>query len=286
VRIEGVTVFASAKINIGLKVLPLREDGFHPIEGVFQTVNLHDMLTVTPMSGKGRCHAHCNDAMLPEKNTITAAYEAFIDEVGECASIGVVLKKNIPAGGGLGGGSSDAAALIRALELLNDIRLDDKQLCRIAGKVGSDVFFFLCCKTGTAIVTGRGECVQDIGRRSDLFFVLVFPHVSSSTKDAYALIDAADRLGRKYSDSTSAELEATYKSPVCFWSFTNDFTEVVSDKIPEVQSGLAALKQCGAHFSEMSGSGSTVYGVFTSRTDADTAVRTLKTQGYNCIAVQ
>ncbi len=280
------SVFASAKINIGLKVFPLRGDGFHPIEGIFQMVNLRDKLTVEIIDGSGRCLVSCRSMQLPAKNTITAAYDAFRSEVGWCPSVFVELKKCIPEGSGLGGGSADAAALIRGLERLTGIMLSNDQLDTIANKVGSDVFFFLHCQTGVAIVTGRGEKVQNIECRRNLFFVLVFLPVVSLTKEAYTLIDAADRLGRKSNGPLLSEIETIYNGPVRSWTFRNDFTEVLADKMPEVKKGLAALKQNGALFSEMSGSGSTVYGVFASSADAEAAVNALKAQGYNCIAVQ
>ena len=190
--LDEIVVFAPAKINLGLKVLPKRQDGFHDLESIFQTVSLADKLTVTKSSGSG-CTVFCDKMELPENNTITMTYKAFYDVLGYSGTaVNVVLEKHIPAGGGLGGGSSDAASLIWALEKLNNVRLTEKQLDSIASSIGSDVFFFTHCDSAgscCAVVSGRGEFVRVIKKRQDLYFVLVFPEVHSSTKEAYSLVD-------------------------------------------------------------------------------------------------
>ena len=110
-----ISVSAPAKINVGLKVLPVRGDGFHSIESIFQTVGLYDELTVKLIDGFGHCEVSCADIVLPKKNTIESAYKAFSEVYDKIKSVSVFLKKGIPSGGGLGGGSSDAAAFVRAL---------------------------------------------------------------------------------------------------------------------------------------------------------------------------
>ena len=182
--------YAPAKVNIGLKVLPRTlNQAYHQIESIFQTVNLKDRLFIKVIDGYNNCSVTCKDIDLPEENTITLAYKAFKDVSGleKIASIQVNLEKHIPSGGGLGGGSSDAAALVKALEEIHSVKLNSEQYDKIAEKVGSDVFFFFHCDKngkGCAIVSGRGEIVNDIKLRTDLHFVLVFPKVHSSTKEA------------------------------------------------------------------------------------------------------
>ena len=130
---------AYAKVNFNLRVFPKREDGFHDIQGIFQTIDLFDELTVC-VSEESGCCVYCDKMVLPEKNTITNAYQAFKEIIArdfpyvQVPGIQVNLKKGIPAGGGLGGGSSDAAALIRALEKACNISLTDTQLDYIAGR--------------------------------------------------------------------------------------------------------------------------------------------------------
>ena len=196
------------------------------------------------------------------------------------------LKKGIPSGGGLGGGSSDAAAFVRALEKLNDVKLSDNELDSIAAKVGSDVFFFLSATNGAAIVTGRGEIVRHIKRRNDLTFLLVFPHVSSSTKEAYDLIDEFYSSGCSMVFPEVARLEEIYNSPLNKWTFKNSFTAVLKSKYAEIGNALTELSNVNAPYCEMSGSGSTLFGVFYSVGEAQAAAEKLKADGFKCTVVQ
>ncbi|MGP1475112.1 MAG: 4-(cytidine 5'-diphospho)-2-C-methyl-D-erythritol kinase [Treponema sp.] len=281
-----ISVSAPAKINVGLKVLPVRDDGFHSIESIFQTVGLYDELTVKLIDGFGRCEVSCADIVLPKKNTIESAYKAFSEVYGKIKSVSVSLKKGIPSGGGLGGGSSDAAAFVCALEKLNDVKLSDNELDSIAAKVGSDVFFFLRAASGAAIVTGRGEIVRHIKRRNDLTFLLVFPHVSSSTKEAYDLIDEFYSSGCSMVFPEVARLEEIYNSPLNKWTFKNSFTAVLKSKYAEIGNALTELSNVNAPYCEMSGSGSTSFGVFYSFGEAQAAAEKLKADGFKCAVVQ
>lgn len=281
-----ISVSAPAKINVGLKVLPVRNDGFHSIESIFQTVGLYDELTVKLIDGFGRCEVSCADIVLPKKNTIESAYKAFSEVYGKIKSVSVFLKKEIPSGGGLGGGSSDAAAFVRALEKLNNVKLSDNELDSIAAKIGSDVFFFLHTADGAAIVTGRGEIMQRIKRRNDLTFLLVFPHVSSSTKEAYDLIDEFYSSGCSMVFPEVARLEEIYNSPLNKWTFKNSFTAVLKSKYAEIGNALTELSNVNAPYCEMSGSGSTLFGVFYSFGEAQAAAEKLKADGFKCAVVQ
>ena len=210
---QEISVKAFAKVNFGLAVLPKRNDGFHCIESIFQTVDLSDELVIKRSEKKG-CFVTCDSMQLPEVNTITAAYKA-LDQVLESELFGVevFIKKGIPSGGGLGGGSSDAAAFIRGMELLGDFRLSDDKKDYIADKTGSDVFFFMHCDdkgSGCALVSGRGEVVKQIQPRKDLWLVMIFPGVHSSTKEAYSLVDDAFEKGRKIKSPDFSEYEFIY----------------------------------------------------------------------------
>ncbi len=281
---QEISARAYAKINFGLRVLPGRSDGFHGIESIFQTVELFDELTVT-VTDTNLCEVICPSMLLPKKNTLTAAYEAFCEIAGvEVPGIRVNLKKGIPSGGGLGGGSSDAAALIRILEKLCRIRLSDTQKDIIAGNTGSDVFFFMHCNDegkGSALVSGRGEKVQIINPCDEKFLVLIFPEVSSSTKEAYALVDEAFAQGNILVSPEFDELELVYRRPPENWTFINTFTPVISAKYLDIGRAIEALKALDCDYAEMSGSGSTVYGVFASRLLAESAVEKLA-GSWNC----
>lgn len=279
-----ISGWAYAKVNFGLRVLPGRADGFHGIESIFQTVDLYDELSMTTTAEKG-CVVHCSDMELPENNTLTKAYKAFCKEVScEVPGVRVELKKGIPSGGGLGGGSSDAAALTRMLETICDVRLSDSELDNVAAETGSDVFFFMHCDEqgrGCALVSGRGENVKKIHGREDLFLVLIFPEVSSSTKEAYALVDEAFSRGKFLVSPEFDELELVYRKPPENWTFINTFTPVISKKYEDIGRAIEALRALGCEYAEMSGSGSTVFGVFSSRQEAESAVKEL-TGSWNC----
>lgn len=283
-----ITARAYAKINFGLRVLPRREDGFHAIESIFQTIDLFDELIVTPTAERG-CIVQCDSMQLPENNTLVSAYNAFCEITGRNElGVNVVLKKGIPSGGGLGGGSSDAAALIRVLQKLCEVNLTDKQLDYIASKTGSDVFFFMHCDDngkGCALVSGRGEIIKRITPRKDIFLLMVFPSVSSSTKEAYALVDKAFTEGKEVSSPSFDELEGIYNKPLDEWTFVNTFTPVIAKAYGEIGEAIEDIEKAGCCFAEMSGSGSTVYGAFTIRQQAET-VSNLLANAWNCKLVQ
>ncbi len=265
------TVKAYAKINFGLRVLPKREDGFHNLESIFQTINLYDELKII-QTDTNVCEVYCKELELPLENTLTLAYKAFC-EITDVKVPGVMIEltKGIPSGGGLGGGSSDATALIRVLEKLCKVKLTKGELDYIAGKTGSDVFFFMHCDsdgTGCAVVTGRGEYIQAIKPRKDLWLVLLFPKVKSSTKEAYSLIDEYLLNNTDSNHVLYDDLEKVYNLPIQEWSFKNTFTIAIANKYKEIGNAIDSLYKCGCCYAEMSGSGSTVFGVFTLKQQA------------------
>ncbi|HBD68362.1 MAG TPA: 4-(cytidine 5'-diphospho)-2-C-methyl-D-erythritol kinase [Treponema sp.] len=265
---DSVTVSAPAKINLGLHVLPKRNDGYHGIESIFTTVNLFDELQVSLVKGKGSCTVSCQGMELPAQNTITAAYKAFCVLTGMEQSVSVSLTKCIPSGGGLGGGSSDASSFIQSIDTLFGTHLDAVSFETIASKVGSDVFFFTHAlleagegKPYAAIVEGRGEHVSAIPARNDFTVLLLFPGVQVSTAEAYRWVDE-DAVS---DETVRLPLAQLYSMGVHAWTFKNDFTPCVVRRCPVIGKALADLRQNGADFVEMSGSGSTVYGVFERR---------------------
>lgn len=279
---------AYAKINFGLKVFPKREDGFHNLESIFQTIGLYDELIVRTKD-EPSCEVICDSMVLPVENTLVLAYKAFCEVVeADVPGVEVTLIKGIPSGGGLGGGSSDAAALIRSLEKLCKVTLSLAQIQFVAAKTGSDVFFFMHCDSegkGCALVSGRGEIVKKIAPRHDLFLLLIFPEVSSSTKEAYALVDEAIAKGIEVKGPEFDQLELIYNNPVEQWTFMNTFTPVIMNRYPAIHNAIGDLKKSGCCYAEMSGSGSTVFGVFTLRRQA-IFVRNLLADAWNCKLVQ
>lgn len=279
---------AFAKVNFGLNVFSKREDNFHNIESIFQTIDLYDELVVSEIENK-QCIVECDAYELPKKNTLTLSYEAFcsVSDV-DVPGVKVNLKKGIPSGGGLGGGSADAAALVRVLQKMCGIKLSDEKLDLIASKTGSDVFFFQHCDDegkGCALVSGRGEVVKKIIPRDDLFLLLIFPKVSSSTKEAYDLVDKYLAKKDKVKGPGLAELEDVYRKAVNQWNFVNTFTPALSKKYKEIEAALIDLKKVGSEYVEMSGSGSTVFGVSTLEQQAINSYNLLA-EFWNCKVVR
>ena len=259
--LDVVRECAPAKINLHLKVMPKRSDGYHPIESIFQTVPLYDDILVKCSGESLGCVVNCDAMQLPDDNTLTKTYRLFSQMSGISAGVQVELLKRIPSGAGLGGGSSDAAYFLLALNKMFDYPLKWSQLEQIANLVGSDVLFFL--SGGAAVVTGRGDIVEPIKPREDFCIVVVYPDVHCSTVESYRLVDEYMMLGKADVGPTLQELEEVYRKPVSEWDFMNTFTKPVATKFSIISEVMNNLKVLGADFVQMSGSVSTVFGVFT-----------------------
>ena len=284
-----VKVRAPAKVNIGLRVYPRREDGFHDIESIFQTISFYDDIDVKLLLEKNVCRVYCAQMQLPAHNTITAAYTAFCRLTGKTDGVQVTLTKRIPAGGGLGGGSSDAAAFIKALATLTKTELTLELADAVSASVGSDVFFFMHCaedKSGAAVVTGRGDVVLPIEPRTDLYFVLIMPDVHSSTKEAYTLVDNILEEEADFQFPPLKELTKLYYGPLKSWTFANAFTLALKRKYPVIGDALQDIPKSGAVWAEMTGSGAVVFGAYDSAVAAKTAYDLLRKSWKRCVLAQ
>ena len=278
-----VQILAPAKINFHLHVLKRRSDGFHDIESLFQQISLSDELTVSIDGPDGTCEVVSPYMVLPQENTITHAVRLFWAETGITSGIRVDLVKSIPAGAGLGGGSSDSAAVLYALNLLFDTKLQYSRLIQLAAEIGSDVPFFL--SAAAAVVEGRGEIIRPVSARTDVYGVLIWPRFSSPTAEAYRLVDAWHMQNKDANLiwPDVSELEGLYAQPVSEWRFENSFTAPLQDKYPVIKKIQEDLDCKGALFSGMSGSGSSVYGLFESEDEAKTICRELSVRGAICL---
>lgn len=276
--VNAMSMTANAKINLHLEVAGCREDGFHDIKSIFQKISLSDKLLIRPIK-ENRCKIHSPEFELPAGNTLEKAYSFFQEETGIRQGVEVFLSKNIPAGAGLGGGSSDAASLLLALKELSGAVLDEGVLNKIALKVGSDVPFFLE-KASSAWVTGRGEKIKPVKTDNNCFGVLIVPEAFSSTEKAYALLDEF------YKKTEKEKLE----NP-CFFCgkrffetpFFNNFEKPLFEVFPQIQKAKAALLNSGADFALMSGSGASVYGLYKFKETALKARLELSKQWKFCI---
>ncbi len=277
---DSICLKAPAKLNLTLRVFPKRADGFHNIESIFQKIDLCDQLTVS-VAEKPGCRLTVDGMTLPEENTVTKAFSLFEERVKIGVGVNVQLKKIIPSGAGMGGGSSDAATMLQGLNALFDAKLGNEELLSMAEKIGSDVPFFL--GGSCALVSGRGEIIKPVTSRSDICFVAVCPEIHCSTKEAYALVD---RWQENHTDDASwlnfSELEKEYNQPVKSWRFFNSFTSPIFAEYAQISQALSDIRDYGADFAEMTGSGSTVFGVFESEKKAQQAYNKLSACWKRC----
>lgn len=269
----SVRVRAAAKINLHLRVLAPMADGFHGIESIFQAVGLHDRLVVRSLTVPGitvRGDFDCD----PARTTVYKAAERYLVAAGMRSGLAIDVEKRIPVQAGLGGGSADAAAVLAALQALFGAPLDASTIHAIGASVGSDVPFFL--GSGAALVTGKGETVQPIPARTDFTVLLVKPAFGSSTPDAYRRLDMARSAGEAADPEPAPDLqgpdglEARYARDPATWGFFNSFQPVLDAMRPEYRAVREALLASGARIAMVSGSGSTVFGLFP---DPDSAYR-------------
>ena len=252
-----IEVPSYAKINWSLRVTGKRPDGFHDLETVFQLISLHDTLT---FSESDHLVVTCSERTIPtdERNLVVRAAHALgVDRVA------IHIEKRIPSGGGLGGGSSNAAVTLMALSRMFGI---DKPLAPIALALGSDVPFFLV--GGTAYATGRGEVITPIADAPQLPLLLVLPRERVSTAEAF-------RALKRFSPPLGIEAYGDMAN------YANDFEEPVFARFPQLRSYKEKLYELGATWAAMSGSGSTIVGAFpgvSSRDAAKSAFRDVRTE--------
>jgi len=254
---------AYAKINLGLRVLRKREDGFHDIETIFHRINLFDELAVEPSDSVISISSNKETLPTNENNLCWKAVELLRTEVGTTRGAAMHIKKNIPIGSGLGGGSSDAAAVLTALPSLWNIPIDASTLAGVALDLGSDVPFFL--HNRSAYAESRGERLSFVRLSLPYFVLVVTPSINISTAWAYGELPKRREpiiTGSKFYDGatcTVANISALME---------NDFETVVFHSYPEVARLKQELLSHGATFALLSGSGSSVFGLFTDENNA------------------
>ena len=275
-----IRIAANAKINIGLSVGEPLPDGYHPIVSIFQAVSLNDELGMKLGSKTGDVKIAGAFDCLPEKTTVYKAARLFLDELGESRSVDIEVEKRIPARAGMGGGSSDAAAVLAGLNHLYGNPLDEAQLTSLGKKIGADVTYFILGK-GTAMVSGIGDIVVPIPTRTDFGIVIVLPEMGISTPWAYNRLDQI----RRYTNlgiSPDHFLEAKFKmrkryyEALTNWDFVNDFHEIALADFPNLMEIAKALKAEGAILVSLTGSGSGIFGIFESDLIAEQVAASLK----------
>ena len=268
---------ASAKINLGLKVLGRRSDGYHEIRSLVQTVSLADEVSLAAAAADAFT---CDVLDMPTgpDNLVVRAREAF--RAHPAAPVGAVqlhLVKRIPVGAGLGGGSADAAATLRLLNRYHGGHLSAAELHHVALSVGSDVPFLIA--GGTALMAGRGEILTRVSWSARVWYLLVYPNVAVHTAWAYAQVSPGLTTPTPYLRFINSLSGGSVDHDHLLSVLENDFQPVVERAYPIVALVRSRLCQAGALVSSMSGSGSTVYGVFDDRNAAVQAQKALESQG-------
>ena len=258
IEMSAMQVLAPAKINLSLKILGHRSDGFHEIDTLIAPISLADKIDIEKQSRW--IDFSCDDPTVPsgDENLVVRVAKAFFEKTKISGGVGIKLHKKIPHGAGLGGGSSDAAATLRALNQLFETKLSREELANLGSNIGSDVSFFLF--ESAAVCKGRGEIVEPTNLKKKLSILLLKPGFSVSSAWAYS----------RWQDSK--EIPGISYQPQNFdgQSFLNDLERPVFEKfvfLAQLKAWLLNQAEVGA--AVMSGSGSTVFAVLRPNADVD-----------------
>lgn len=266
----GLEISSPAKVNLFLRVCGKRDDGYHEIESLMHPVSLSDNVLLEP-GGKGveiRCPA--SDAPEDDSNLASRAAQLFYESLGRKAGLSIRLEKRIPIGAGLGGGSSNAAAVLKGLNVLEDSPFSTAQLAAMGARLGADVPFFVYGKP--ALATGFGEKITPFDCMYLHYMVIVYPGFAASTARVYKKCNLALTRCKKIHrvPDLTGGLRAV-EDLLC-----NDLEEPAMALYPEITGVKAAFLETGAKGALMSGSGSSVFGLYDSRAQAVAAQERLR----------
>ena len=249
--------YPNAKINLGLNITEKRPDGYHNLETVFYPINLQDALEVKLWEGEGEYVLKTAGTPIegdPDNNLVVKAYRILKQDFPDMPAVDIHMYKHIPTGAGLGGGSADAAFMLKLLNEKFKLQLNTEQLEEYASKLGADCAFFIRSKP--VFASGIGNIFEPIDLSlKGYYLVLIKPDIFVSTKDAFAHIKPK---------APQHSLKEIIRMPVETWRATmkNDFEESVFCKFPEIAAIKDKLYDLGAVYASMSGSGSSVFGIF------------------------
>jgi len=257
--------FPNAKINIGLRILEKRPDGYHNIESVFYPVGWCDALEAVKVEGFGKIELHLSGIPVPgrtnDDNLCVKLYKLLLKEY-KLPSLKVWLHKTIPIGAGLGGGSSDAAHFMKMLNEMCKLNLSLEKMKEYVASLGSDCVFFI--ENKPVLASGRGEVTEAIKLDlSGYFIALAYPDMPISTPFAYSLVTP-----QKRNDS----LKQVISGDMTKWkqNIENDFEKPLFEKYPLIQHVKETMYKEGAIYAAMTGSGSAVFGIYKNKIDAAT----------------
>jgi 4-diphosphocytidyl-2-C-methyl-D-erythritol kinase len=305
------TVRSFAKINIGLSIGPSRSDGFHELRTVYQTVAVNDLIRVDVKPGSG-IEIRCKDARVPtdETNTCYRIADRVLRHLKQRSKVSITIEKNLPVQGGIGAGSANAVATLFGLQRCLKVEIAPHDMLRMAGEVGSDLPLFLL--GGTVLGCGHGEEVYPLPDLPALPLVLITPKVAVSTPAAFKAWDVL--AARELTQDGPSVTMNTFSRSAFEWlsgmtssgvpvnvngdraetllldlvraGIANDFERVVFNQHPELRDMKRVLEREGASYASLSGSGSSLYGLFRTSDEATRCAARLKEQNISAIATQ
>ena len=261
----GLICPSYSKVNIGLKVLSQRDDGYHNIYTIFQELNFGDSIDIEKRDCGFKIIANVDWIPTNKSNICYKAYTEIKKEFSEVKGIHIKIDKKIPIGSGLGGGSANAAALLKGIKNIYKLEVTESKLEEIGSEVGADVPFFIRGKT--QLGEGIGDKLTQLPKAIIGTYLLVIPKISIRTEWAYSVIK--NRLNNQNKNAKFSSFSNEDYSSLQI--FENDFEQIVIPAYPEIGAIKSKLLNLGARFASLSGSGSTVYGVFDDEASAKEA---------------
>lgn len=270
---DRITLKARAKVNIGLDITGVLENGYHLVDMIMQTLQLHDEVTIRKKRETG-IEIRSNLRYLPvnENNIVYQAAKMMVDEFQIQDGLRFDIKKEIPVAAGMAGGSADAASTLIGINRMYQLSLSTQELCIRGLKLGADVPY--CIQGGTMHATGIGEHLERITAMPDCFVVVVKPKASASTKIVYQKFDQLSQVIHPNMTQLLLQMEDKSLNGIAA-AMGNVLEQVTIPMIPEIASIKEVLLKNGALNAMMSGSGPTVFGLYNDRTQADRAVAEL-----------
>ncbi|MBI3327482.1 MAG: 4-(cytidine 5'-diphospho)-2-C-methyl-D-erythritol kinase [Nitrospinae bacterium] len=268
-------VLAPAKVNLYLRIVGRRPDGYHLLDSLVVPVSLYDEMTIEAGRGQPEIVITCDDPTVPadETNLACKAAALLCKEANVQARVAIDLRKRIPAGAGLGGGSSDAATVLKSLNTLLALGLTEAHLCELGARLGADVPFFIPCRP--AWIEGAGEILMKVQALPCRWLVIVVPPFGVSTPWAYRRFDELPPVENP-PVSVMRLVPGQWPPPELL---INDLERAVLPEYPLIAEIKDCLLRLGAEGALMSGSGSAVFGVFPNRAAAEQAVAVLGEKG-------
>jgi len=277
--LKSLTINSYAKINIGLKIINQKPNSYHNIETVFQELEFHDVITITKTNEEFQLSSNNEEFPVSTTNTCAQAYFKLKKEFPALEGVKIHVNKNIPMGGGLGGGSSNAASAMIGINKLYNIGLTKTELKNISKNIGADVPFFI--EGGVQHGKGTGDRLTPLNIKLPFIILLIFPNIAVNTRWAYSQI--RNKLEMPITAVNFADL--IEKDIIPFQLFENDFEKIVFSTYPEIGLIKSKLLDNNASFASLSGSGSTVFGFFNDEADAISA-ELLFSKSYKTIITQ